>query len=340
MPGMSSTHGMTDVPFNVHNMLTAWQWGPFSLFVVAALVAAGYWYLRADWLLARRGRRWPRRRMASFFGGLVAIDLALQSPVSTFTGSYFQAHVSQHLLLMIGAPPLLALGAPSTLLLQTTSRRTKERWLGVLRSEPFAVLTHPVVVWILYFGVMFGFFLTALINVAMHDMALMDVINVVFLLGGCLYWWPMVGIDPIVHWKMGYGARMANILLGAAPETFIGVVILLQREPVASMYSLASTHAGGGLLWSSTELATVIGFIPIFIQWMRSEERAAIRNDARADRAAAERAAGALAAVDSGGAGELATVTAASEPTAVDRQRTAWEATWLARTGFVPDLEA
>jgi cytochrome c oxidase assembly factor CtaG len=320
MPGMSDTHGMNEVRFSLHNALTTWQWSPFSLFVVAFLIAAAYWYLHADWQLAARGRRWPARRTVSFLAGLVAIDLALQSPVSTFTGSYFQAHVTQHLLLMIVAPALLALGAPSTLLLQTAQRRTKTRWLSILRSRPFAVLTHPVTVWTLYFGVMFIFFLTTLINVAMNNMALMDVINLVFLLGGCLYWWPMIGIDPIVHWKMGYGARMFNILVGAAPETFLGVVILSQRTPIASMYSLASTHAGGGLLWTSTELATFVGFVPIFIQWTRSEERRATRMDA-------------LAVRDS----QLVEQTGSQLDTRrqeVETQR--WEAEWLARTGSVP----
>ena len=206
--------GMSPVTFTWGHLFGDWQWGPFSLLVLAGLLALAYWYLRGDWLLAGRGRRWPRRRTASFLGGLAAIDLALQSPIATLTGRYFQAHVVQHLLLMIVAPPLLALGAPSTLLLQTTSagprcagwpcfgRRPSPCSRILFRSGPCTS------------AAMFVFFLTSLINVAMTHMALMDVINLVFLLGGCFYWWPMVGIDPIVHWKMGYGARMANVLIG------------------------------------------------------------------------------------------------------------------------------
>ena len=148
MPGMSKVH------FSLHTALTAWQWSPFSVCVPVALVIIGYFYLRADWRLASRGRRWPARRTVAFLAGLVAVDLALQSPVATFTASYFQAHVAQHLLLMVVAPPLLALGAPSTLLLQTAGRATKRKWLAVLRSRPFAIATHPVLVWFFYFGAM------------------------------------------------------------------------------------------------------------------------------------------------------------------------------------------
>ncbi len=276
--------GMRRVPFSVHSALTQWQSGPFALCVVAVLIGLAYWYLRADWMLAQRGRRWPRHRTAAFLAGLVAVDLALQSPVATFTGEYFEAHVVQHLLLMLVAPPLLALGAPSTLLLQTAGRRTKSRWLAALRSRPVAVLTYPVVVWFLYFGVMFAFFLSSLINLAMHHMALMDVLNVLFLFGGTLYWWPMVGLDPIVHWKMGYGSRMVNILLGGPPEVILGLAILSARTPIASMYTLSSTHAGGALLWITTEIAVFIGFMPVFWQWVQSDERAAKRVDALAKR--------------------------------------------------------
>ena len=324
---------MRSVRFTAHAMLTAWQWGPFPLLVVATLVAVAVWYLRADWKLAEKGRRWPAHRTASFLGGLVAVDLALQSPIATFTQSYFQAHIMQHLLLMIIAPPLLALGAPSTLLLQTARRDVKERWLAVLRSKPFAVLSHPITVWSLYFGAMFIFFMTSLINIAMQDMALMDAINVLFFLGGTLYWWPMVGLDPIVHWKMGYGARMVNILVGSVPETVMGVAILTQGAPIASMYTLSSTHAGGGLLWSSTELATFIGFIPIFLQWMRSDERRAERDDLRADRLA-------VAGGPSPSTLRHMSTTGASARRRLPTPASAWEQMWLARTGSLPTDDA
>lgn len=319
MPQMS---GMRDVAFTLHNSLTRWEFSPFPLAVLAVLVALAVWYLRADWLLAQRGRAWRRWRTISFLGSLVAVDVALQSPVAAFTGTYFQAHVVQHLLLMVVAPPLAALGAPSTLLLQSSSRATKERWLRVLRSWPFALLSHPLTAWCLYFGAMIVFFLSSLINVAMTHMALMDLINVIFLLGGALYWWPMVGIDPIIHWKMGYGTRMLNILLGTGIEAFLGVALMNSAHPVASMYTLGGTKSGGALLWVSTEFVTLGAFVPIFFQWMRAEDRAGVRNDAREAKAKRRALAG-------------------SAPLAgqTDAATAAWEAEWLARRGSIPRFE-
>lgn len=314
--------GMRTAAFNLHNVLTQWTFSIFPTCVLVALVALVVWYLRADWQLAARGRSWSGYRTAAFLSGLVTVDLAFQSPVAILANSYFQAHIVQHLLLMVVAPPLLALGAPSTLLLQTSSRTTKERWLAVLRSGPFAVVSHPLVVGFLYYGVMFIFFLTPLVNVAMWHMGLMDGLNVLFLLGGTLFWWPMVGLDPIIHWKMSYPARMANILLGGGIEAFLGVAILADAHPLASMYSLASTHEGGALLWTSTEAVTVGAFLPIFLAWAHSEERIA----KRADAASVARS-------------EELVNTALTSPSTDDvplRPLTPWEAEWFARTGSVP----
>jgi putative copper resistance protein D len=212
------------------------------------------------------------------------------------------------------------------LLLQTASRTTKERWLGILRSRPFAVISHPLVVGFLYYGVMFIFFLTSLINVAMWHMGLMDAINVLFLCGGALFWWPMVGVDPIVHWKMSHPARMFNIILGSGIEAFLGVAIIADSHPLASMYTLASTHAGGALLWTSTEAVTLGAFLPIYLQWSHSEDRIAARADRAADLRSLAHAKGMAVAPP-------------ERPVAADgqpRRLTPWEAEWFARTGSVP----
>lgn len=329
-----------NVPFNLHNVLTAWQWGPFPIAALVVVLALAYWYLRAEWKLATKGRRWPAHRTACFLGGLGAIELALQSPIATFTGSYFQAHIVQHLLLMVVAPPLLALAAPSTLLLQTGSRKLKTRWLAVLHSPPFAALTHPVFVWFAYFGAMFVFFLTSLVNTAMHDMALMDLFNLAFLFTGTLYWWPLVGVDPIIHWKMGYGARIANLAIGVPFEAFLGIAIMSQHKPIASMYTLASTHAGGALLWAATELSTFAGTAPIFVQWLRADERAGARADARADKAArasalAPQADVLLAAAPKAPARTAAPIGESFKPL-FQPGNSSWEAMFKAKSGHVP----
>jgi polyisoprenoid-binding protein YceI len=96
----------------------------------------------------------------------------------------------------------------------------------------------------------------------------------------------------------------------------LGLAILSARTPIASMYTLDSTHAGGALLWVATEFSVICAFIPIFWQWTRSEERAAARIDARDQQ-------------------PRPAPTALAEPEA-SPQLTNWEAMWASRTGMVP----
>jgi cytochrome c oxidase assembly factor CtaG len=274
---------MQRLPFNAHNALWAWQWSPFSILVLIGCIASITWYLRADWSLAARGRRWPPLRTVCFVSGIISIDLALQSPIASFTGTYFQAHVLQHLILMMVAPALCALGAPMTLILQTSGRRAKVAWLKVFHSKAFIVLAHPVTVFFLYYGVMIGFFLSPLLGWAMEHMWAMDLLNLFFLFGATLFWWPIVGIDPIPRWNMTYPFRMVLLLIGVPLESFLAIAILSATVTIAPMYTLAGTHAGGGYLWAMAEMLTVIAIIPIYFQWMSSEDRKQARSDARLD---------------------------------------------------------
>ena len=293
--------GMRYVPLDSHTALAQWQFSPFPLLVLAAVVITAVWYLRAQSDLAARGRRWSWKRTLSFVAGLVALDLALQSPVATFTMEFFQAHVIQHLLLMVVAPPLLAMGAPMTLALQTSGRDTKVRLLGILNSRPFRVVSHPLPVWFAYYFSMFAFFLTFALGFAMDHMWLMDLINLVFLFASTLFWWPIVGLDPIPHWPMSHGAKMANLLIGVPIESFLALALLSATRPAAPIYSLGGTHAGAGILWVGAEFFTFLALIPVFVQWVRFEERKGARYDAQLDAematAQAERA-GPAAAVD------------------------------------------
>src|SRR5690606_27403306 len=60
------------------------------------------------------GRRvLPRWRAAACAGGLVALAVALLSPVESLSGAMLSAHMLQHVLLMSIAAPLLVLGAPT-----------------------------------------------------------------------------------------------------------------------------------------------------------------------------------------------------------------------------------
>src|SRR6202035_5143465 len=52
-------------------------------------------------------------RLAAFLAGIVSVWIAIGSPVDAFDEVSLAVHMSQHLLLMAVAPPLILLGAPA-----------------------------------------------------------------------------------------------------------------------------------------------------------------------------------------------------------------------------------
>ena len=67
---------------------------------------------------------------------LIAIEIALQSPIEAYDTTLFSDHMVQHVLLTMVAAPLLALGAPITLLLRFARPEVRKRWiLPVLHSR-------------------------------------------------------------------------------------------------------------------------------------------------------------------------------------------------------------
>jgi putative copper resistance protein D len=274
MPGMRMA---VPRPVTLADVLTAWQWGLFPVAMVIASVAAAAWYVNATRAASGRDGPWPPSRTASFLGGLIAIDIALQSPVATYTMWYFQAHIVQHLLLMVIAPPLLAIGAPLQLVLagrRSPNRDDLPRWLD---NRAVRVALHPLPVWFLYYFSMFAFFLTSALNYAMLHMWLMDLVNLGFLLTAALFWWPLVGLDPLPRRPMSSGAKVANILIGVPVELFLALALINDHRPAASMYTMSSTRSGALLLCIAAQAFNLVSLIPVSVRWWRSDERRAAR---------------------------------------------------------------
>jgi putative membrane protein len=96
-----------------HDLWSAWNLDPVLLGGLL-LTAWAYW---------RGQTSGPRRpidtwRARCFTGALVALGLALLSPLDALSNALASAHMVQHLLLLLVAAPLLALSAPSSAILR------------------------------------------------------------------------------------------------------------------------------------------------------------------------------------------------------------------------------
>jgi putative copper resistance protein D len=274
--------------------------------VVGLLLATGL-YLWGVWRLRLRGDQWSAGRTAAFLaGGIGVIAFAGMSGLGSYDTTMFSLHMIQHMLLAMVAPIFLALGAPITLALRTTPRRVRSALLALLHSRFARLLTFPLVGWALYVASPFALYFTAWYPATLDNPVLHELLHLHFLLVGSLFFWPMVGIDPLPG-RQSPPFRFL-ILVSTLPfHAILGLSIYTQTTLIAGSHyeglrlgwldPMADQRVGGGLLWSSGELVGLIMLGVVASQWIKASEREAVREDRRLDRLeaaeAAARAAGA-----------------------------------------------
>jgi putative copper resistance protein D len=261
----------------------------------ALIIAAGFYWLGVR-RLSTRGDRWPIGRSAAFATGLLVIAVATVSGLAAYDEDLFGAHMVQHMLLSMVAPVFLALGAPVTLALRTLPPRGRSRLLSVLHARVLRVLTFPLLPWLLFVGSPFALYFSGWYPATLDNRLLHELLHVHFLLVGCLFFWPMVGIDPLPG-RAGYPFRMLLLAATLPFHAFLGIAIMSVRDDgkgliAASHYlplhgvqgSVFQQQVGGGALWASGDLIGVLFLAVVLTQWMRASEREAEREDRRLDR--------------------------------------------------------
>lgn len=269
------------VTVDLHALLRAFPLDPLSLAGDAAEVAAlgGYaWGVRR---LRRRGRAVPRAAMASFAAGVVALFVALGSGVAAYDDTNFPCHVVQHLLIMMVAPPLLALGRPVTLLAQAGGRRLQRAVVRAANSRLVARASGSAIVPV-YYGAMWVVFLTPLYRADVTNTAVHAATHVVLFVVGYLFWGNVVGRE-VAPAHASPIRRIAFILLGGPPEGALGVLLLIRPHPLWGQ-SLVSTHDGGGLFVLGAMLVAGAALTLVFSDWARRDEERTRRGEERTRR--------------------------------------------------------
>src|SRR4051812_26098825 len=92
--------------------MTWWTADPVAFGVVVISSSVYVRGLRAVWAAAGSGRGIRKHEAALFFAGQLSLLIALVSPVDRLSDILFSAHMTQHEIIMLVAPPLIVLGRP------------------------------------------------------------------------------------------------------------------------------------------------------------------------------------------------------------------------------------
>jgi putative copper resistance protein D len=274
------------------------------------LVLAAGLYLYGAHRLRARGDHWPAARTVLFLlPGLGSIALVTMSGLAAYDDTLLSVHMIQHMVLGMVAPIFLALGAPVTLALRTLPVHQRRVLVAVLHSRVARVLSFPLVAYAIFVANPFVLYFTGLYRLTLEYGWLHELVHLHFVLTGCLFFWPLVGLDPLPG-RWPYPGRALLMLLSTPFHAVLGLTIMQSRELVAGDWypalhlSWADPHAdqvlAGGILWAGGELVSVTMLAVLVIQWMRDADREARRVDRRLDRVAPAPAAGATIDADDG----------------------------------------
>ncbi len=264
--------------------LGTWAWEPVP--TAGTLVAATVYVWGARQVPIRRpGLVWPARRTASFLTGLALLAFVLVGPVGAYDDVFFWAHMVQHIAIMMVIAPLLLLGAPVLLALEVCSRRTRRRWLvPALRSRAVRVLTNPLLTWVLFAATLLGAHFTPFYNYAVtHPAVHAYVEHPLYLTVALLYFYPLVGANPVPHGPPPLG-KAVSLVLQMGPESMTGFFIYTAGVVLYPAYTTAvrpfgpdplrDQQIGGALMWCSGMLINAV-WIALAVQaWLRAEARA------------------------------------------------------------------
>jgi putative membrane protein len=274
---------------NVLTFLMAWSFEPVP---VALLLASAIGYL---WCARRLGPRgadgsWPRRLTASFLCGLALVWISVLGPIGAYDNTFFWAHMVQHIVLMMLAAPILLLGSPVLLLLRASSRGVRHRWLvPVLRSRAVAALTHPVVSWLIFAGVLMGAHFSPFFEYSLRHPWVHDYVEHSLFLGAALiFYYGLLPGNPSPQ-RLAPAWRALSLFLMMIPETMTGFFIYASRYLLYPFYGdvarpfgpapLPDQQLAGALMWSGSMLIDSVWVSIAVLEWLRSEERRARRLD-------------------------------------------------------------
>jgi putative copper resistance protein D len=296
---LSQAGSLADLaPFAFSRVFTAWSLDP--VLTVLTVWAAGL-YIFGVWVLHDRGVTWPLGRSLSFVvAGLGTLFFATSSGLGAYDTTLLSVHMVQHMVLSMVVPLFLALGAPVTLMLRTLPR-TPRRWLlALLHSRVATVLTFAPLTLLLFVISPWALYFTSWYDATLRSVPLHELMHVHLVLVGALFFWPLVGIDPVPG-RVAYPFRLLLVVLTLPFHAFLGVTIMSQATLIGGSWyralpmswlpdPAADQHVAGGILWASGDLVGLVFLGVLFTQWVRSSMREARREDRRLDRLEAQAA--------------------------------------------------
>lgn len=260
-----------------------WTGGPALLWVLCAALL--YW-LGGRRRLPRPGEGW---RTASFVASLLAIVIALDSPIDSLSDELFWVHMTQHILLIGAAAPLLALARPWVRMWRgfpLSSRRAVARavagprWRPLRRAATFA--SGAIVSWLLFNVTFCAWHLPVFYDAALRWEFVHALEHFSFFATALLFWTRVVYSPP---WRAPLSelGRLAYLGSTMVVGWVLAVVLTMAGSPIYSVYAEEASRPGhisaftdqqlaAGMMWVPGSVSYTIAIIVIAYRWLEPRD--------------------------------------------------------------------
>lgn len=266
--------------------------------LLVGVLALGLYWLGV-WKLLKRGDKWPLNRTIFWSAGVLLGLYVTNSMLGRYALVMFSVHMGVHMVLSMFVPILLVLGGPVTLALRairpsSNGFRGPREWILALLHAPVSrFIANPFVAFIIWVGSAFALYLTALFTTAMTDPLGHTLMNAHFLIGGYLFFWNIIGVDPPPNPLPPFG-RLGLLIAAIAIHGFFGVIVMGSNSPLGGTWftdvtpswltsSVTDQQVAGGVAWAISEIPMLFVLVILGLQWAKSDSRKA-KQDERSGR--------------------------------------------------------
>jgi len=251
-----------------------WVVHPDAILLVLALEGAYLYAINGLRPLLSDAGRVRRSQQALFHAGVLVLFLAAGSPLHDLGEEYLlSAHMTQHLLLTLVAPPMLIAGIPDWL------------WRAPLRDRRvFAgarLLTRPLVAFAAFNAVQLFIHLPEAVDLSLRVGAFHFFVHATLVVTAMLMWWPVLSPLPELP-RLSYPLQMGYLFLQSLLPAVIVAFITFSDHVVYDFYAeaprlwgishLTDQQIAGGImkLAGSLILWSFIGVA--FFRWYQHEQ--------------------------------------------------------------------
>ena len=266
-----------------------WNWDP-SILISLGLAAFGYvcGLRRLDKMSRLRLFGWART--AAFATGIAALFGALISPFDALDDQLTSAHMAQHLVLLMVAPPLLVFSRPTIAWLwafpPAARRVIGSAWIRSGLHDAVQRLMSPVVVWILCSVTLWFWHLPGPYGWALASESVHALEHSCFFVTALMFW--TLVIEPFGRRRLSYGAAMLFVATIGLQNGLLGALLTFAGRPLYMNYlhttavwgltPLEDQQLSGLIMWIPASFIHLAALCVLFVAWMREAERRAIIN--------------------------------------------------------------